>query len=821
MALINCSMEKRVVVVTANQSNVTSVTLEIIPDTGFVIAARDFAAGANPDPAAIQSITLSDSETTGGPQSDGSYTTNNKVNVVVDFVDAYTPTVSTTFDIDPSGSATADYLIPVKLQGTFVVPGSPDKVTFTPSSVIDFASSPSTTDFYAYSTPGSTVSIMTMTINATTNDFIDEDPTLTISNVTDPTASQDYTITRTNTYDSSDRLITVVYDVKATLPKFDRSGDIITFTGAGEDIPGTDKKIYAYKMNTGDAGTVDISRLLNIYGDEGAQFRIKMERGAISGPTFTIDPTDGIYVFDNTKLTIASAFEPSSSTTTYPSEIDQTDGSYNPATNPYTIGPDGYFSKYINIPEDAADTVYRFTIIPQGDTTIDLSAPGIDTVPDPDTITFDITRKGYSFFEATYSGRSGSTNTIEYFDYLGDSKGSVEPRGRKGKENNSPFGEYEYELVVRDTANNFHLPNEKNSFILSDVNYTASLNNGIILDPIITAELRANSNGFNAGEINTVGSDSHTNANLNDILADIVLTVDQRTALTNKTNFNASTFEDIYSIVGNDKYFKIHFYTVDTVPVYKSQTIFIDNNGEVTGGDENQLNTTTLATPAVDREYLYLSSSDLIIDTWGISGDIVMTHNLDTFAFTTAQTSVTTLDIVFDISHVLREFVNSFASSVEYTSVNSFSISKEVFNTGDLSYSKQNITTTTESVKFTVTGAFLQGADALPVNYNTSNYELLFEKADSSSELNSAALSVQAQPTVTLDDGATIDRKLTIATFSVIIDFGVGGLSSLTSSTSYFMNADIVHRLSNAYKLIDDIESDFGGSRGSSNLPEF
>ena len=171
MALINCSMEKRVVVVTANQSNVTSVTLEIIPDPGFVIAARDFVAGANPNPAAIQSITLSDSETTGGPQNDGSYTTNNKVNVVVDFVDAYTPTASTTFDIDPSGSAIADYLTPVKLQGTFVVPAVPDKVTFAASSVLDFASSGSTTDFYAYDNPGDTVTIMVMTIAATTNDF--------------------------------------------------------------------------------------------------------------------------------------------------------------------------------------------------------------------------------------------------------------------------------------------------------------------------------------------------------------------------------------------------------------------------------------------------------------------------------------------------------------------------------------------------------------------------------------------------------------------------------------------------------------------------
>ena len=137
MALINCSMEKRTVVVTSGQNDVTSVTLEIIPDSGYVVAARDFTAGTNPDAAKIQSITLSDSETTGGPQNDGSYTASNKVNVVVDFVDSFTPTENITLDIDPSGSATPDNLIPVKLQGTFAVPASPDKVTFVASSVED------------------------------------------------------------------------------------------------------------------------------------------------------------------------------------------------------------------------------------------------------------------------------------------------------------------------------------------------------------------------------------------------------------------------------------------------------------------------------------------------------------------------------------------------------------------------------------------------------------------------------------------------------------------------------------------------------------
>ena len=147
MALINCSMEKETIIVSSGDDNVTSVTLEIIPDPGYVVAARDFVTGDYSGFPQINSITLTDSESSGGPQNDGSYTSNNKVIVTVDFEDTYIFNESTVLDIDPSGVATANHLIPVKLQGTFVVPGSPSKITFTASNVQDFASSPSTTDF--------------------------------------------------------------------------------------------------------------------------------------------------------------------------------------------------------------------------------------------------------------------------------------------------------------------------------------------------------------------------------------------------------------------------------------------------------------------------------------------------------------------------------------------------------------------------------------------------------------------------------------------------------------------------------------------------
>ena len=99
-------MEKRTVVVDtstlSSPPGVTSVTLKIIPDSGYVVAARDFVAGANPDTTGniIDSITLADSESSGGPQNDGSYTANNKVIVTVDFDNDWEPTENITFDIN-------------------------------------------------------------------------------------------------------------------------------------------------------------------------------------------------------------------------------------------------------------------------------------------------------------------------------------------------------------------------------------------------------------------------------------------------------------------------------------------------------------------------------------------------------------------------------------------------------------------------------------------------------------------------------------------------------------------------------------------------
>lgn len=825
MALVNCSMEKRTVIVTSGQNDVTSVTLEIIPDSGYVVAARDFVAGTNPDAAKINSITLADSESSGGPQNDGSYTANNKVIVTVDFVDSYAPTENVTLDIDPAGEATAAHLVPVKLQGTFVVPGSPDKVTFTASNVLDFASSGSTTDFYAYDNPGDLVTIMVMTIAATTNDFIDEDATIVITNSSDSTADQDYQIDRVNTFDSSNRLTQVVYTVKAVLPKVSRNNDVITFTGAGADIPGLDKKIYGYRMNTGNAGLEGINRRLEIFGDGGAQFRIKMQRGTLSGSTYTTDSTDGIYVFDNSKTTIADIFEPSTSTTTYPSEI-QSDGSYDPATNPHTLDSTGLFFKNILIPADVEDKVYRFTITPETGTTVDTSAPDINTTPDPDVITFDITRNGDAFFTATKNTTRTTTNTIEYFDHLDVSKGSTEPRGKKNSSPTPPSDKYGYNIVVTDTGSqNFHLPNQANSFVLSDLNYTKTLNSGRIIDPKVTAELRATADGFNAGAIRANGEASHAQAEAHETDTIIVLTEQQREALTNKTSFNASSFRSSFTISGTSEFFKIKFFTTDATPVYKSQTIEISSTFYVSGdvdndGTVNQQNTTTLTAPAVDRTKLYLTARDLTIQDFG-AGDITFRHDLDTFAFTSAQTSVTTLDISFNIAELVRKFVNSISRGVGYTSDIGYSISRQVLNFSGGGYSKQNITTDTSHVKYTITGAFLNAQDGLPLNYNTSHYNLLVLPRSNDSIFNNVQLSVDTQPSLTLNQGSTVNRSLGLSTFSILIQFDQSDIGSMSASQSYVFNADIIHRFNNTYESIGDVEESLGNLAGSPGLQTY
>jgi len=823
MALINCSMEKETIIVSSGDDNVTSVTLEIIPDPGYVVAARDFVSGPNPDATGtiINSITLSDSESTGGPQNDGSYTANNKVIVTVDFDNNWEPTENITFDIDPSGRATAEHLVPVKLQGTFVVPGSPTKVTFTESNVEDFASSPSTTDFYLYDNPGDELNVMTMTIAATAGDFISEDPTIVIANPSDSTAENDYIVTRVNTFDSNNRLTQAVYTIKALVPKVSRSGDVITFTAAGEDIPGLDSKIYAYRMNTGDAGTTAINRRLEIYGDENAQFRIKMERGTVSGSTFTIDTTDGIYVFDNSLETIAEAFDVSSSTVTYPSQIDSINGTYSPAVDPYTIDSTGLFFRNIVIPEDVEDKVYRFTIIPEAGTTVDPNAPGyLDVTPDPDVITFDITRKGYAFFTTDYDAplRGGLTNTIEYYDYLFDSKGSVEPRGRKLSIAARETDVHSYRIVITDDDEDFHLPNEENSYVLKEFNYTESLAGGSITRPTITADVRASDDGFFAGEMSSVGHSSHSNADNHEPDVDIVLTLAQREALTNKTGFNTESFSSSFTYTEANRFFKIKFFTTDETPVYKSQTIEIQTNLSVSPGEDSQQNTTTVSAPAINRRKLYLSGDNLELITWG-SSDMTLTHNLDSFAFNAAQSSTTTLDLEINTSHIVSKFINSVGKAAGYAQINNYSTSILVSNNGGATYTKQNITTATTHVKLTVTNALLYAQDGLPVDFDINDYNLLFTIGSrTSSELASVNLNIPSQPTVTIDSASTFDRVLTVGsgsppTFEVIIDFN-NTLTSLTSSNTYILDCILTHRLSSSYQSVGDAEEYFGGGTG-------
>ena len=805
MALINCSMEKRTVIVSSGTSNVTSIELEIIPDTGYVVAARDFVAGNNPDASKIQSITLSDTATSGGPQNDGSYTSGNKVKVTVDFVDSFTFTESVILDIDPSGSATANHLVPTKTQGTFVVPSSPNKITFTASNVEDFASSPATNDFYIYNNPEKEANVMTMTIASTSGDFISEDPTISITNSSYSSAQSEYIISRSDSFDDFG-LIQVIYTIKIKTPSVSRTGDVITFTGSGEDVPGVDNKIYGFQMDTSDIDETETKRRLTISADTGSKFRIKMQRGTISGSTFTIDANYGIYVFDNTKTTVASAFEPSTSTTTYPSVINQGDGSYDPATNPYVVDNSGLFIKDIVIPADSTDKVYRFTIIPQNTTTIDASAIGIDTTPDPDVITFDILRSEEVELQVTNSSaRSLTASTIEYIDYNGDSNGSTTFKGRSSTDVNQKFNNYSYNIVLTDDVD-FHLPNQANEFNLDELNYSTTLNSGYISNPKIKAELRANADGFNTGEIQSVGYSSHTHAEAHEPNATITLTQEQRAALTTKSNFSAESFSSAFTIVGTDHFFKIHFFTTDDVPVYTSQTIYIASNYYVQEGENGQQNTSVQAPPAIDRSKLYITGTDLAVSRFG-SGDIIFTHNIDTFAFSSAQSN-NTLDISIGITQGVKEFVNSISRAVGYVNDTDYSIDKQVSFDGGGVYAKSNITTSTTHVKFTVSGAFLLAQDGLPVGFNTTDYELVFEPSYNSGQFSNAILSVSSQPTVTLSDANNINRKLSIASFTVIIDFN-NTLSGLNTVDKYFLNAEIVHRLSDQYKQISDIESDY------------
>jgi hypothetical protein len=87
------------------------------------------------------------------------------------------------------------------------------------------------------------------------------------------------------------------------------------------------------------------------------------------------------------------------------------------------------------------------------------------------------------------------------------------------------------------TTKIFHLPNQKDSYILNELNYTETLLGGEILRPTITADIRATDDGFFAGAIQATGHSSHTHAESHETTTAIVLTLEQRQALTDKTSF--------------------------------------------------------------------------------------------------------------------------------------------------------------------------------------------------------------------------------------------------------------------------------------------
>jgi hypothetical protein len=127
MALVNCTIDKRSVLLAKGSAvgGSSTVTLEIKPVAGHVVAASDFTNNttiASP----IQSITLSDSGT--------AYDVNNEVNVVVALQSGFTPTVDQTLVIDIDGEATRVDLIPITVNGEFTGNSLTD-VTSTTSSV--------------------------------------------------------------------------------------------------------------------------------------------------------------------------------------------------------------------------------------------------------------------------------------------------------------------------------------------------------------------------------------------------------------------------------------------------------------------------------------------------------------------------------------------------------------------------------------------------------------------------------------------------------------------------------------------------------------
>ena len=851
MALVNCTIDKRSVLLAKGSAvgGSSTVTLEIKPVAGHVVAASDFTNNttiASP----IQSITLSDSGT--------AYDVNNEVNVVVALQSGFTPTVDQTLVIDIDGEATRVDLIPITVNGEFTGNSLTD-VTSTASGVRVDDNSLSG-DYNLIENPFETHVFATITVAPTLSTrFFETEPIIQVTNssYTGVDLNDQYIFTYVDTFNSDGFHTQRVYTCSIIMPQVARSGDNISITATSAVIPVSTNLIRGYQMNKTDAPKVALNRSLAILGDEGVRFKVRIERGTLSGSTFTPDSADRYYIWTTSGADVANQYAESKQ-----------------GSNTFTIGSSGISRVPIFLPAETTDGIsYQFNIVPQGTTTVENTALGYlaDGVTDDagnlvDILQFYIGRlKDVKWEVDAVSSDSTITQTVVYKDYLGNTMSSP-PGGLSNSEKGTTTAKYGFEISI-DSNKDFYMNDESGTDVLSlDLDsggvHTAlqdslllggsspSVTGTNIVDPfeleegdvnvtvgntatqtvvdftqatILGASTEANelgvsngraigytTSGLAASAASGISAPGTVGANTDEIVID--LTLQEREALTNSSFVRLSDQE--FKILGRRGYFVISYYSANilrrgitnlkTIPVAKTAVVLVGRSRKFLpldfGGSGPSISSQTLLV-FPNKGYISNStgttpSSAIDRKKMLITGknfyvqnygnlDAKYTFNIDNFSQVVAAGGNAPA-VTASLAHAVpRFYIKQYLNSIGTLVYFTGTINYPNVTSGDLTYEVQNL--------------IINASHGLPVSYNasaltTSSITGTID-AYSSSEFNNATVTCTSTGSKTMANAASNQRTLTLGNSTSKLTFKVNNGSYTTLTASHTLRVNITIQL--------------------------
>ena len=451
MALTNCTINSTSVEVTPSQalgSGVANQVLTITPNTGYRVAADDFANNTG-SLTGITSITLANSGT--------AYAENNTVTVTVDLDNSFNPgTNNHTLTIDIDGAAVLEKDVPKTLSGVFNV------------TVNNATTAASNQAYSATNTSGTTVDLFTRTVTATSGNYFEVAPTIEVA-----TGNVDnYVITATPNGTGTNHTATT-FDVNGIIPLITDTADVINIDARAVTIPAALNRINSYSINTSDAPYALTKRSLVVYGDVGAKFKVTITR---TGDSHTYNFTDGDFTSSSTD------------------------------SGNLTIASNGQHSQLITLPTVLADVTYTFTIAAVSPTTLNLTQSNPFTINRRGfkTVTVNATSTSRGTFQSKTISYTDYANTT-----INHAGGANAINGQSGSENNTNnSAEFNFSIVIDDDqAFTFSGANAlSNSMSLTSSHFSQSGDADIASGT--TTATRAADSGSNANQLLTIaGSD--------------------------------------------------------------------------------------------------------------------------------------------------------------------------------------------------------------------------------------------------------------------------------------------------------------------------